>query len=430
MPYGRETGRLDPALPETERTIEFDQVWSSLIRPAIPPEWEAKRADELHAPGLIDQLYTEWLLEADVVVADLTFANPNVYYELGIRQALSRKSTVLVAQKDTALPFDVRNQAVVHYDYFHAPSVQRFLEALKGALTAAAASPRGSPVHTFLPGLHIARYARGRLPDEEIAELRAEIERLRASATIEQGTAAQFERRLALRSALTDLLSRIIRAQLDNAKLLKEHAGDAAYVQMVSSTLNQENAFLLSEATMLLEQIPDFVGAVEYNTVAYALANAGEMHRAESYYRRAVEVARSPVERAMAQRSFGTFLFAQRRFGEARALFRAALTQIPAGDPVAPQFNGYTLQSLAWNEAFVAQETAEADRLFALAEREFTAVENPMLRAQLLGALAAARRGLSPARPTATHGPSSTHAPTGAADPMSGLRDWWNKTTS
>ena len=418
MPYGPETGRLDRGVPQTERTIEFDEVWNGVVRPAIPPDWEAKRADELHKPGLIDQLYTEWLLEADVVLADLTFANPNVYYELGIRQALSQKSTVLIAQKDTALPFDVRNQAVVHYDYFHAPSLPKFHAALTSALAAAAASPRGSPVHTFLPGLFVARYAGARRPDEEITDLRAEIERLRAAASIEQGTAAQFERRLTLRRALTDLLSRIIRAQLDNARLLKEHASDAAYIQIVSSTLNQENAFLLSEATLLIAQIPDFVGTVEYNTVAYSLANAGEVVRAEEYYRRAIGVAKSPFERTMAQRSFAAFLFTNGRFEEARALYRDALTQLPEGDPIARQVNGYTLQGWAWNEAFVARDAASADRLFALAQREFEALENPMMRHQLLAALAAARHGMTPPGANA------------AAEAASGLRDWWKKATS
>ena len=74
---------------------------------------------------------------------------------------------------------------------------------------AAAASPAGSPVHTYLPGLFIKRYPSGTTPDKEITDLRAEIERLRASASIVQGTAAQFERRLALLSGLTDLLSKI-----------------------------------------------------------------------------------------------------------------------------------------------------------------------------------------------------------------------------
>ncbi|MGH8470786.1 MAG: hypothetical protein ACREVY_18050 [Gammaproteobacteria bacterium] len=417
MPYGVEVGRLDRDRPETQREIQFDEVWNGVIKPAIPSEWEAKRADELQKPGLIDQLYTEWLLEADVVLADLTFSNPNVYYELGIRQALSRKSTVLIAQKNSELPFDVRNQAVVHYDYFHAPSLPKFHDNLAAALTAAAASPGGSPVHTYLPGLFIDRYTSGNTPDKEIADLKAEIERLRASASIEQGTAAQFERRLALRSELTDLLSRIIRAQLDNAKLLKDHANDAAYIQMVSSTLNQENAFLLNEATMLMEQIPDLVGAVEYNTVAYSLANAGEGARAEEYYRRAINVARSPFERTAAQRSFAFFLFSRGRFEEARALCRDALSQLPESDPVIRQTNGYTLQGWAWNEKFIARNPEQADQLFAQAQAEFAAVENPMMRNQLLSALAAARHGTPP-------------GPTTSPDAAMGLLEWLKKATS
>jgi tetratricopeptide (TPR) repeat protein len=419
MPYGPETGHLDPAVPASVRTINFDEVWSEVIRHAIPANWEAKRADELHRPGLIDQLYAEWLLKADIVLADLTFGNPNVYYELGIRQALSRKSTVLIAQKGTTLPFDVRNQAVVYYDYFHAPALPRFHEDLKKALAEAAASPRGSPVHMYLPSLYVAEYEGRRPPDEEITELRAEIERLRAAASIEQGTAAQFERRLALRSELTDLLSRIIRAQLDNAKLLKEHAADAAYVQMVSSTLNQENAFLLSEATLLIEQIPDFVGAVEYNTVAYSLALAGEVVRAEEYYRRAIGVTKSPFERATAQRSFAGFLFTRGRFDEARALYEDSLAQLPAQDPSSRQLNGYTLQGWAWNEAFVARDTARADRLFAEAQREFEQVENAVMRYQLLNGLAAARQGMT----TPGTGPT-------AAAVATNLRDWWKKGSS
>ncbi len=417
MPYGKEIGRLDRDDPETQREIEFDEVWSGVIKPAIPKDWDAKRADELHKPGLIDQLYTEWLLEADVLLADLTFSNPNVYYELGIRQALSSKSTVLIAQKGSELPFDVRNQAVVHYDYYHAPSLPRFHKDLTGALSSAAASPSGSPVHLYLPGLYIDRYPKGKRPDEEIADLKAEIEKLRASASIEQGTAAQFERRLAIRSELTDLLSRIIRAQLDNTRLMKEHASDAAYVQAVSATLNQENAFLLNEAMMLIEQIPDLVGAVEYNTVAYSLANAGHVARAETYYRRAIGGATSPYERSMAQRSFAFFLFTLGRFEEARALYSDALEQLTGSDSFSHQTNGFTLQGWAWNEQFVVGDAERAEELFELAKAEFEAIENPMARQQHLHALEAARRGTPPGPPT-------------AADASATFLDWLKKATS
>lgn len=389
MPYGTDTGRLKPDDPASETTIPFDKVWTGMIKPAIPTDWEDKRADELHQPGLIDQLYTEWLLEADVVLADLTFSNPNVFYELGIRQALSAKSTVLIAQRGTELPFDVRNQSVVHYDAFDGTSVEDFKKALRKTLTAAAAKPSGSPVHTFLPGLYIDRYESGKTPDLEIEALQAEIKRLHASATTEVGTAEQFERRLAIRSELTDLLSRIMRAQLDNTKLLKEHATDPVYMQAVSSTLSQENAFLLSEARLLIDQIPELVGTVEYNTVAVALHNAFEPVSAEEYFRRSIEVARTPFERTSSQRSYAYFLFAQQRFDEGRALYEDAVGQAARGTSLAHQTDGYTLQSWAYNELTFAGDGARADELFARARAEYEAIGNPALRDQLLTGLAA-----------------------------------------
>jgi tetratricopeptide (TPR) repeat protein len=414
MPYGPITGFLDQDDAGTQTAIEFDEVWDGVIRPAIPKSWEAKRADELREPGIIDRLYTEWLLEADVVLADLTFSNPNVFYELGIRQALSKKSTVLIAQSDSILPFDVRNQSVISYDYFHAPSLPRFHERLTATLMAAAAKPAGSPVHDYLPGLYVERRPGGKDPAEEIADLQAEIERLRASATIEQGTAAQFERRIALRSELTDLLSRLIQAQLDNARLMKENAGDAAYVQMVSSTLNQQNAFLLSEATLIIEQIPDLVGAVEYNTLAVAFYNTSDLERSEEYYRRAIQSADGPSQQTMAQRSFAQFLFSTGRIREARTLYEAALEDLPENDPMTPQTNGYTLQQWGWLEANLAGDVEGASRLFDRAQAQYEEVDNLVMRDQLLAGLAAARQGRPGMAPQA-----------GTA-----VRDWLKRTTS
>lgn len=393
MPYGLEAGRLDRDDAGTAKEIQFDDVWKGIIKPAIPPDWQAMRADELHKTGVIDQLYTEWLLEADIVLADLTFANPNVYYELGIRQALSRKGTVLIAQKGSALPFDVRNQAVLYYDYFYGPGIHEFHQNLKDALVGAAASPAGSPVHTYLPGLFIQRYPAGQTPEREIADLKAEISRLRASASIELGSAAQFERRLTLRGELTDLLSKILRTQLDNAKILKESSQDPQYMQMVSSTLNQENAFLVNEASILIEQIPDMVGAVEYNTIAFSYANIGEDDYAEKYFRRAIHVTDNPLDRGMTQRSFANFLFNRGRLDEARALYQDALQQLPKEDYRARQTNGYTLQGWAWNEANIAGDIDRANHLFAQAMAEYEAVLNPVMRNQLISGLVAMQQG-------------------------------------
>src|SRR5262249_15695610 len=152
------TAPLDYEQPDKTSSIDFDAVWKGILQPAVPPGFETKRADELRQPGLIDLMYNEWLFSAEIVLADLTFVNPNVYYEPGISQALSKKGTVLIACKGTNLPFDVRNQYVIHYDYFAAPTVRSFQDELRQAIENASQQEVGSPIHVYLPGLVVGRY--------------------------------------------------------------------------------------------------------------------------------------------------------------------------------------------------------------------------------------------------------------------------------
>lgn len=183
MPFGTRRGFLNPDDTNTLVEIDFDGVWMGMIKPALPDDMELKRADELQQPGLIDQLYNEWLYEADLVLADLTFGNPNVYYELGIRQALSGKGTVLVACRGTQLPFDVRNQTVLYYDYSAAPLLQRFQEDLRRAITNARSRATGSPVHIYLPELYVGR---GENPSIRIEQLRRELQEARETIATHQ----------------------------------------------------------------------------------------------------------------------------------------------------------------------------------------------------------------------------------------------------
>ncbi len=66
------------------------------------------RADEEQAGGIIHKPMFERLILCDYAVADLTGANANVFYELGLRHGIKPASTVLVfADSGGALPFDV-----------------------------------------------------------------------------------------------------------------------------------------------------------------------------------------------------------------------------------------------------------------------------------------------------------------------------------
>lgn len=175
MPYGVREDRLDHYNEKADKIIlDFDAIWQGVIQPAIPQEFNYKRADELGQPGIIDKLYIEWLFNAEVVIADLSFGNPNVYYELGIRHVFSKNGTILIAQEGSKLPFDVRNQFVLYYDYFKAPSLPKFHKNLNEAINNAYSTNEDSPIHIYLPGINVHREENKKELAHEIKELKNE----------------------------------------------------------------------------------------------------------------------------------------------------------------------------------------------------------------------------------------------------------------
>ena len=102
MPFGKKPGMAGSL-------IDFDAVYQALIKPAIEEAgMEPLRADEEMKGGMIHKPMFERLLLCEFAVADLTTANANVFYELGIRHAARSWSTVLIfAEGFSQLPFDV-----------------------------------------------------------------------------------------------------------------------------------------------------------------------------------------------------------------------------------------------------------------------------------------------------------------------------------
>ncbi len=89
--------------------IDFDSVYNDLIAPAIKNSGlEPLRADEEITGGIIHKPMFERLILCEHAVADLTTANANVFYELGVRHSVRPWSTVLLFAKGSGqLPFDV-----------------------------------------------------------------------------------------------------------------------------------------------------------------------------------------------------------------------------------------------------------------------------------------------------------------------------------
>lgn len=87
-----------------------DSIIRHVIGPAaIQAGFQAPlRADMMATPGMITEQIVERLLNADVVVADLTGHNPNVFYELAMRHAF-KKPAVLLYHPNEQIPFDVHD---------------------------------------------------------------------------------------------------------------------------------------------------------------------------------------------------------------------------------------------------------------------------------------------------------------------------------
>jgi EAL domain-containing protein (putative c-di-GMP-specific phosphodiesterase class I) len=90
-----------------------DAVLQTIIRPAAARlDLHVVRADQIADPGNITDQVVTHLVEAAIVVADLTFRNPNVFWELGVRHAFGLP-VVLLARDGELLPFDVAAERVI-----------------------------------------------------------------------------------------------------------------------------------------------------------------------------------------------------------------------------------------------------------------------------------------------------------------------------
>ncbi|WP_271009039.1 nucleoside 2-deoxyribosyltransferase [Paucibacter sp. B51] len=129
---------------------DFDDIFSFVIRAPLESEgFTVERADEPNSARNIMHDVVQGILAADLVVADLTGANPNVFYELGIAHALGR-STVLLSQDLDDVPFDLRAYRVVTYST-HFARVAEATETLRKIAQGAknGSIHFGSPVSDF-----------------------------------------------------------------------------------------------------------------------------------------------------------------------------------------------------------------------------------------------------------------------------------------
>jgi tetratricopeptide (TPR) repeat protein len=149
MPFGSKQG------------IDFDAVYRDFVKAALEAEgYEVFRADrELRAGEIRSDMFQELLL-ADLVVADLSIDNPNVWYELGVRHALRARGIVLIQSAREEQPFDLYTDRKLRYhlrdgvpDPDHLDKDIAALATMSRETLKAWHGRRISPVYNLLPSL-------------------------------------------------------------------------------------------------------------------------------------------------------------------------------------------------------------------------------------------------------------------------------------
>jgi hypothetical protein len=114
----------------SEQRRHSDFMMEYIVKPAVKEfDLAVVRADQMGKPGMIGKQVIEQILKARLVIADLSFHNPNVFYELCLRHA-TRLPTVQITRAEDKIPFDLNQYRTVPIEtrdpYTLVPKIQTY----------------------------------------------------------------------------------------------------------------------------------------------------------------------------------------------------------------------------------------------------------------------------------------------------------------
>ncbi len=152
-------------LDDSDTRKRADQVLRHIIKKALSDTYAVERADDISKPGLITLQIIERLMKAPMVVADLTDANANVYYELAIRHFVKKPVVHLITEGQKP-PFDVAQMRYISYDLTDPDSVESAAQEVRDHATAC---ERGEVPFTPIQFVEMLDTARGEGEDQFVS---------------------------------------------------------------------------------------------------------------------------------------------------------------------------------------------------------------------------------------------------------------------
>jgi uncharacterized protein (TIGR02996 family) len=234
MPYGGK---------DEKKREHYLGVYDTIIRAAAIkagiPQDEIKRSDIAANPGNIVGDIVRDLYEADIVIADLSEGNANVFWELGVRHVLFKAGTVTIINSEHSIPFDLTPYRMIQYDTSNFASVGRTVTAIAEQIRARLENNTRSDnaVHDTIGELPtvLASAIRG----EEVAKLTQQVNDLRAQNERLMAKMREIDPFFTLGSEDVDA-----RAMLEQANRIYQKTGKNMLLQLADAKERGEETFI------------------------------------------------------------------------------------------------------------------------------------------------------------------------------------------
>ena len=126
----RVTNRRGRAFVVMQFTSPFTELYDVIRKVCDEFQLDAHKSDETYGPGIVISDIARDITDSEFVIAEITPANPNVYYELGYAHAINKPAILLADHKIDRAPFDVAPFRIMFYEN-SIPGRQAFEDGLR-----------------------------------------------------------------------------------------------------------------------------------------------------------------------------------------------------------------------------------------------------------------------------------------------------------
>lgn len=116
----------------SEERKHANEFRDRIVKPIVESEfgYNVVRADEFQVTGQITPQIVNLIVESNLVIADLSFHNPNVFYELALRH-ITRKPFIHLIKEGEEIPFDIKDIRAIKFNLKNEERVERAKSELR-----------------------------------------------------------------------------------------------------------------------------------------------------------------------------------------------------------------------------------------------------------------------------------------------------------